>query len=246
MGPVVAELIKIRRSLAWVVVVALPLLAVLTGTVTTVASGRPLDHGWSTLWLRTVVFHGLLPQTVALGVLASLVWRVEHRPGNRNALRCSGVGSRATVVGKLTVLALLATAMQLVLLGGTVVCGTLVFGLPVLPPAWFALVSAVVAVACLPVLAVHSALSMVWRSFAAPVAVATAGAVVAAGLLLTGSDALVAVVPHALLGRATQLGTGVLADDGTITTGTVLGIAGAALVTTAVVVEVSARLLDRH
>ncbi|MBO4240288.1 ABC transporter permease [Pseudonocardia alni] len=246
MGPVVAELIKIRRSLAWVVVVALPLLAVLTGTVTTVASGRPLEDGWPTLWLRTVVFHGLLPQTVALSVLASLVWRVEHRPGNRNALRCSGVGSRATVVGKLTVLALLAAAMQLVLVGATVACGTLVFGLPGPPPARFALVSAVVVVACLPVLAVQSALSMLWPSFAAPVAAATAGAVVGVGLLLTGVAPLVAAVPHALLGRATQLGTGVFADDGTIGTGTVLGIAGAALVATALLVEVSAWLLDRR
>ncbi|GAA4966164.1 ABC transporter permease [Pseudonocardia tropica] len=245
MGSVVAELLKLRRSHSWAVVVALPLMAVFTGTATTLASGRPLDDGWQTLWLRVVVFHGLVPQAVGLAALGSLVWRVEHRPGNWDALTGRGVGGREIVLGKLAALSVLAAVMQVFLLLGTAVAGTLVFDLPGLPPLRHVLVTAVVVVACIPVLALQSALSMRMRSFAAPVAIALVGAVVSVGVLLAGTGAFLVAVPYALLARATQLGTGVVADDGTITAGTVLGIVAAAVVTTAVLVETTARLLER-
>ena len=245
MGSVRAEFLKLKRSLSWAVVVLLPVLAVATGAVNTVASGQALDDGWHALWLRVVVFHGLFPLTVGISVLASLVWRVEHRGGNRAALLSTRVPAREIVLGKLAVLAALIAGMQAVLVVGVLAVGKLVFGLPgVLPPRYL-LVSAVVVLACLPVAAWQSGLSMVLRTFAAPVAVGLVGAVASVPLLLSRVDALAVVVPYALVGRATQLGTGVFADAGPLTPGVVAPVVAAALVLTAVVVAAAAAVLDR-
>src|SRR5699024_4040892 len=163
MGAVRAEFLKLKRSLSWDVVVLLPLMAVITGGTNTLASGQQMGEGWHTLWMRVVVFYGQFPLAVGVAVLASLVWRVEHQGGNWNALMGSKVSSFDVVVAKTAVLVSLAAALQAVLMGGVILAGKLVFALPgVLPPRYF-LVSVVIIVACLPVAALQSGLSMLMR-----------------------------------------------------------------------------------
>ncbi len=98
-----AEMIKLRRSQAWAVVVLLPLIIAGVGTFNTIASGAELAEGWRTLWLRTVVFYGLFPLALGVAVLASLVWRSEHRGGNWNALMSGPVPSARIVIAKTAV-----------------------------------------------------------------------------------------------------------------------------------------------
>ena len=246
MGSVRAELIKLKRSMSWAVVVALPLMAVLSGAGNSLASGRALDEGWHTLWLRVVVFYGLFPLTIGIAALASLVWRVEHRGGNWNALMARPVSSLQIVVGKAAVLGLLVTAMQVVLVVAVVLVGKLAFGLPGLLPARYLLAGVLIVLACLPVAALQSALSMLMRSFAAPIALALLGAITSVLFLLTEIDVLITIVPYALLGRATQLGTGTFADSGTITTGIVALLAVASATLTALTVAATSVGLDRR
>ncbi|MGW5875284.1 ABC transporter permease [Nocardiopsis terrae] len=246
MGSVRAEFLKLKRSLSWAVVLLLPLMAVITGAANTVVSGEPLEDDWHTLWMRVVVFYGLFPLAVGVAVLASLVWRVEHRGGNWNALMGRQVPSLHVVVGKWAVLAVLSAAMQVVLMAGLVVAGKLVFDLPgTLPPRYF-LVSAVIVLACLPVAALQSGLSMLMRSFASPVAVVLLGSAVGVLLEVVRIEALTVIVPYSLLSRATQLGTGMFADGGDVTVGGVAVIAVAALGLTAVVIAGAAAVLDRR
>lgn len=246
MGSVKAEFLKLRRSMSWAVVIALPLMAVITGIANTLASGGPLEDGWHTLWLRVVVFYGLFPQAVGLAALGSLVWRAEHQPGNWNALMGRSISSTEIVLSKAVVLVVLAAAMQVVLLAGTVAAGKLLFELPGLIPTQYLLVSVVVVIACVPVAVLQSALSMSMRSFAGPVAVALLGAVLSIGVLLTKVTAAIVVVPYALLGRATQLGTGVFSDDGYVSPGLIAMMVAAAAVVSAATVWASARRLDRR
>lgn len=246
MRSVRAEFVKLRRSLSWVVVVLLPLMSVVLGTATTVSDGRALDDGWHTLWLRVVVFQGLFPLAVGIGVLASLVWRVEHQGGNANALLSAPVSGLEIITGKVTVLAVLLVALQAVQLAAMTAAGALVFDLPGLLPARYLLTSVLITLAALPVVAVQSALSMLLRSFAAPVAVALAGATVSVPLLLAKADTAIAVVPYALLARATQLGTGVFADQGPITGPAVATVVVASVALTAVIVTVSVLILERR
>ncbi|WP_438388617.1 ABC transporter permease [Actinopolyspora saharensis] len=245
MGSVGAEFLKLKRSLSWAVVLLLPTVAIVTGTATTLASGHPLEDGWHTLWMRVVVFYGLFPLAIGVATLASLVWRVEHQGGNWNALMSRSVPSAHVVLGKLSVLAVLAAAMQVVLVAGVVVVGELVFALPGTLPARYLPASVVIVVACLPVAALQSGLSMLMRSFAAPVAVALPGAAAGVLLLMTGLEVPATVLPYGLLGRATQLGTGMFIDGGAVTAGAVTTSAAAALVLTAAITAATASLLDR-
>ena len=246
MRSVRAEFVKLRRSLAWVVVVALPLVSVALGSATTLSNGRGLDDGWHTLWLRVVVFQGLFPLALGISVLASLVWRVEHRDGNANALLGAPVSALEVVTGKVAVLGALLVTLQVVQVVAMTAAGALVFDLPGVLPARYLLLSGVIALAGMPVAAAQTALSMLVRSFAPPVAVALAGATASVLLLLAKVDTAIVVVPYALLGRATQLGTGVFADDGQLTAGVVATVVIASVLLTAALVGGSAILLDRR
>ncbi|MBF6332531.1 ABC transporter permease [Nocardia transvalensis] len=244
MGSIRAELLKLKRSLSWAVVMLLPLLAVITGVVNTVVSGRQLEDGWHTLWLRAAVFYGLFPLSIGIAVMASLVWRVEHRGGNWNSLMSGPVSSMHVVIGKVTVVAMLAAAMQVVLLATVVAAGKLVFDLPGMLPARYFVISIVIMLACLPVAALQSGLSMLMRSFAAPVAVVLPGAATSVLLLTARLDAVL-VVPYAVVTRATQMGTGTFADSGVVTIGGVATVVAVAVVLTVVVTVGAARILDR-
>ena len=246
MGSLRAELIKLRRSSSWVVVVVLPMMAVATGAANTVFSRGGLEDGWHTLWLRTVVFHGLFPLAVGVAVLSSLVWRVEHRGGNWNALMGREVSSRDVVTSKVTVIVALTAAMQVVLLLGVIVVGKVMFGLPGMMPSRYVLVGGIIVVASIPVAALQSGLSMSVTSFAAPVAVASVGAGAAVVLLLARFDLAVPLVPYAVLGRATRLGTGTFDDGGTITAGAVIMIVVGAVIVGAAIIIASAAAVDRR
>lgn len=244
MSALLAEIIKLRRSLALAVVVLLPLVLVLTGSAMTLLSGRPLDDGWHTLWLRSFVFYGLFPLPVGIAILASLVWRPEHVGTNWNSLMSGPTPSWRIVVAKTGAVALMAVAMQVVALATVVALGTLAFRLPGGLPPRYLVASVMIALAGVPVAALQSALSMLIRSFAGPVAIAFFGAGISA-VLVKGVPALVLVSPYAALTRATQLGTGAFADDGAVTGTPVALIAAATVVLTAVVTAAATRVLER-
>ncbi len=246
MGVVRAELLKLKRSLSWAVVALLPVAMVIAGAVNTIASGEAPEDGWHTLWLRSVVFHGLFPLAIGIGILASLVWRVEHRGGNWNALVSGPTSSLRIVLAKAIVVAVLTTAMQAVLLLTVVVLGKVVFGLPGLLPTRYVAISLIIVLVCVPVAVVQSGLSMVMRSFAAPIAVALLGAGASVVLLMADLDVATYFIPYALISRATQLGTGTFADTGTVTAGDVASIIVAAVALTSALIAGTAAILDRR
>ncbi|MDN5724476.1 MAG: ABC transporter permease [Propionibacteriales bacterium] len=212
MNALLAELIKLKRSLSWPVVVLLPLALVVSAVVNTLVSGQPLEDGWATLWLRSLVFGGLFPLALGVGTLASLVWRVEHRGNNWNVLMSGPTPTWRIVVAKGIVVAGLSAAMQVLLHLAVLVMGE-VLGLPGGMPVAYLGISALIMIACVPLAVLQSGLSMVLRSFAAPIAVALVGSGISIMLLMAGLDAAL-VSPYGLFSRTTQLGTGTFLDDG--------------------------------
>jgi hypothetical protein len=245
MNAVHAEFLKLRRSLSWAVVLLLPAVLAVAGSVMTLIDGRPLDDGWHTLWLRSVVFYGLFPLAVGIAALASLVWRSEHRGGNWNALMGGPVSSLRIVLGKAAAVALPAAAMQLVMLAAVLALGKLAYGLPGMLPAQYFLVSVLIMLAAGPASVLQSWLSMRIRSFAVPVGIAFMGAGLSAALLLAEVPGISIVSPYALLSRVTQLGTGEFADGGVLTPATALSVVATSVLVTAVLTALSARALDR-
>lgn len=246
MDTLLAETIKLKRSLAWAVVVLLPLTMVLTGTVTTLLDGRPLEDGWHTLWLRVLVFYGLFPLPVGIAILGSLIWQPEHRGGAWNALMAGPTSSAAIVRSKGLLLALLAAVMQAVALVAVVVLGKTVFGLPGWLPGEYLLASGAVVAACVPLAMLQTVLSMLLRSFAAPIAVALLGAGASSVALVVVGGAAAAVSPYAAVGRATQLGTGAFADSGAVDAATVGLLTAVALVMTVVIAALGTLALERR
>lgn len=245
MGAIHSEFLKLKRSLTWAIVILLPIALVISAAANTLASGEPLQNGWHTLWQRSVVFYGLFPLAIGIAILASLVWRVEHRGSNWNALMSGPTSSLRIVTAKAVVVGFLAAAMQPVMLVAILVMGKAVLGLPGMLPVQYFGISLLIMAACLPLASLQSALSMLMRSFAAPIAVGLVAAGISVAVLMLGGTAAI-VSPYALVTRATQLGTGTFADTGGVTAGDVTAILTAAVVLYAAVVTVSAALLDRR
>ena len=239
-----AEMIKLRRSQAWAVVVLLPLIIAGVGTFNTIASGAELAEGWRTLWLRTVVFYGLFPLALGVAVLASLAWKSEHRGGNWNALMSGPVPSTRIAIAKAAAVATLTAIMNIVMLAAVVVLGKVVFSLEGMLPSELFATSALVVVGSLPVAALQSGLSMAIRSFAVPIAIALVGAGISV-FFLTAEVTEAIMLPYALATRATQLASGTFGDSGSLTTGAALSVLTAAALLTAVVVAMTGRALDR-
>lgn len=246
MSVLITELLKLKRSLSWSIVIALPVLIVLSGMVNSLAAGQPPQDGWQTMWLRSVVFLGLFPLPIGVGILASLVWRAEHRGGNWNALMSGTTSTLGLVTAKAATVGLLSALMQGVLLVSITVIGKAAFGLDGILPLKYWGLGLLIALSCLPVAALQSALSLLMRSFATPIAVALVGAGVAVVLLMAEFTPVLFLLPYAVVVRTTQLGTGTFADSGEITPTIIVTIVLAAATLTAVVLAGTSALVDRR
>lgn len=246
MGVFLAEIVKLKRSMSWAVVILLPLVLAAAGSAATLSAGGDLEDGWHTLWLRSVVFYGLFPLAVGIGILGSLVWRVEHRGSNWNALMSNPRRALSIVAAKASAIAVLAAAMQGVMLVAVVAIGKFLFGLPGMLPGQYVAISAMIALASVPVAALQSGLSMVMRSFAGSVAVAFLGSAVSAVLVVAKAPGIVFVSPYALLSRVTQLGTAAFADERGASAPLLVSLILAAVFLTAVCLFVEARVLEHN
>lgn len=251
MGSVYCEFLKLKRSMSWAVVVLLPFAMVLVASVSTIVAQGQFADGWHTLWIRSIGFYGMAILSVGIAIMASLVWRVEHRNGNWNALMSRPIPTAQLVIGKVVAVATLAAIMQLVFVIAVVTLGKLAFGLPGMLPTEYFLGSFLVIVAGVPVAALQSALSTFLRSFAAPVAIALAftGASTMALLLQVQG---VLVLPYALLTHATQIGTTLVSGEGTsfnasaLTPKSALFVTLAAAASTAIIVATTSAILNRR
>ncbi|MGJ0184974.1 ABC transporter permease [Corynebacterium glyciniphilum] len=198
---------------------------------------------------NSIGFYGMAILSVGIGVLASLVWRVEHRNGNWNTLMASPVPTSQILLGKTTAIVLLATAMQVVFVIAVVISGKL-HGLDGMLPGQYMVTSVLVVVACIPVAALQSALSAFLRSFAVPVAIA---------LVLTGVSTMALMLhlpvltslPYAALTHATQIGTILSEGEATtfdaaeLTPLSALGVVTLAGMSAAIIIAAAAALLNR-
>lgn len=244
------EFVKLQRSLSWAVVILLPVIAVASGSMSSVASDGGLDDGWHTLWIRSIGFYGMALLPVGIAILASLTWRTEHRNGNWNALMSTSVPTSTMVLSKAAAVAILSALMQVVLVLTVVGFGKIAFDLPGMLPGRYLVSSVLVIIASVPVAALQSGLSMYFRSFAAPVAVALVATGVSTTALLTDMTAIIAV-PYATATYATQLGTSLVEASNTsfdaagISAGTAGLVTSVSVAATAAIAIVTTWILNR-
>ena len=188
-----AEAIKLRRSSAWVIAVLLPLLAVITGTVNFIMN-RESFEGWISLSSQITLFYSMMFCSLGIALLTS------HSP-------------TAVALAKTLVILVPVLAMQGVLLTLAWLAGIAVAGLGPAIPTAFVASGLLATLGALPLVAVQSLLSMLMRSFAAPVAVAFLGCVVGFGLLAS-QNPLIYLVPQGILSETLTLGSSAVSTAG--------------------------------
>ena len=209
-----AEAIKLRRSSAWVIAVLLPLLAVITGTVNFIMN-RESFEGWISLSSQITLFYSMMFCSLGIALLASTVWRVEHRGTSWNAMRTTPHSPAAVALAKTLVILVPVLAMQGVLLALAWLAGITVAGLGPAIPTAFVASGLLAALGALPLVAMQSLLSMLMRSFAAPVAVAFLGCVMGFGLLAS-QNPLAYAVPQGILSKTLTLGSSAVSTAGSL------------------------------
>lgn len=218
-----AEAIKLKRSSVWVVAVLLPLLAVITGTFNFYGNRETIPQTWVSLTSQMTLFYSMMFCSLGVALLASAVWRAEHRGTSWNAMRATSHSPTAVALAKTLIIFVPVLAMQVILVLLAWISGTFVMGLgPAMPPTF--IVSGLLAVvAAAPLVAVQSLLSMLMRSFAAPVAVAFVGCVISFGLLASQSP-LVHVFPQGILSMTLSLGSSAISSAGSLDAASMLPI----------------------
>lgn len=215
MNEIRAEMMKLRRSAVWFLVIVLPTFAVTTGSVNFMYAQGSLSHTWESYWAQVTLFYGLIYLSVGIAVLASTVWRMEHR-GNWPRLLTAPVCRWRIAAAKLTILAFLVFVMQVVLLVLGWCVGMIVAGLPTVIPTPAVIVLILSVVPGVALAAIQSLLSMILRSFAAPIAIAVLASFVGVGVVASGN----AVAPYLF---AYALPSRVLGTLGGITTAGTIG-----------------------
>lgn len=224
------EILKLKRSPTWLIVIILPLLTVTAGTINFANNPESLGATWDAFTSQVTIFYAMLFFSMAISLLAANAWRMEHRGSNWNLLLTTTRRPLKLVLAKIVVITIPVAFMQVVLAASTLISGTLVLDLEGEASWRIALVAAFALVAALPLIALQSLLSMLTRSFAAPVALCLAGCIL--GIAVTSSQTLrplSLVVPQAINLRALSLGSAAVQDSGDFTATEILPLLTAAL-----------------
>lgn len=228
------DLLKFKRSHMWAVVVLVPLIAVGIGAGNYSANSETLSAGWDSYFSQIMLFYGLLFCTAGIAVLSAYAWRVEHRGHNWLTMLTSTRSTGSLMAAKIAAISVVAATMHAVLVVLALAVG-LVLGVPGEIPVYLLAATALSLAPMVAVAAWQSLLSMVIRSFAAPIGIAVVASLISFGALASGMPGVRFVSAPALLSETLWLGSTAVADAGALDVGTVLSVilASAALTTAA-------------
>lgn len=215
-----AELLKLRRSMVWFLAPTLPILAVISGGVNYWMNMAALTGGWDSLLSQITLFYGMLFFAIGVALVTAASWRPEHRSSSWNAALTSGHSRIGLVLTKAVIVMIPVAVIQLSLIIWSWLFGTII-GVEGPIPSWFIVDTLVVIVVSAPLVLAQSILSMLLRSFAAPVAICMGGCIVSF-LALAGAqnspilETLTRVLPQALVTKVMFLGSTAMSNAGTM------------------------------
>jgi len=189
------ELIKLKHNPIWIPFLLIPLISAVIGTFNFTQNQSVLHNTWEDLWTQQSLFLGMFFLAPLVGILCSLLWRMEHKGSNWNLILTVTTPEKM-VKDKWLTAVLLSSISILWIAVIYLFTGKIILRLPGDVPGlfWFRMISAAACLAA--ITAVQSMLSMIFRSFAVPIALAFAGSI--AGLWLTVKGAYYAV-PYSML-----------------------------------------------
>ena len=189
-----AELIKLKRSPVWIAFFIIPIISAVIGTFNFMANQGVLSFTWESLWTQHSLFLGTFFLPPLIGILCSLLWRMEHTGTNWN-LTLSLESPWKLVKDKLFVASGMSVLCILWIGILYIICG-IGIRLPSAPPAVFYECMLCGAISCVAISAVQIFLSLVIHSFAIPIGIALGGSAIGLALVVKG---WVYALPYAML-----------------------------------------------
>ncbi len=179
-----SEQIKLRRSFIWIAFVLIPLIPSLMGTQNYLNNIELLKSEWLSLWTQETLFYSNFFFAPLIAIYCSYLWRMENQNKNRYMLLTQPVPVRNVFLGKFITILKITFFTQFWVFLLFLISGKLV-DLPGLPPAQTFAYTIRGLLGGAAIAALQLLISMIVRSFAAPIAIAVAGSI--SGLIAANS-----------------------------------------------------------
>lgn len=190
-----SEQLKIRHTLLWAAFLIAPLIPAVMGMQNYLNNLDLLKSEWFSLWTQETLFYSNFFFSPLIAVYCSYLWRIENMNKNRHLLLTAPVPVSSIILGKLIAVGKITLLTQLWVYVLFIISGKLA-GLPGVPPAatlyyvFRGLLGGMV------IVSLQLLLSMMIRSFAAPIALAIVGSITG---LLAANSSYGLLYPYSLL-----------------------------------------------
>ena len=190
-----SEQTKIKRSYIWIAFILTPLIPTFMGTQNYLNNLELLQSEWTSLWTQETLFYSNFFFAPLIAIYCSYLWRLENQNKNRHLLLTQPVPVRDIFLGKLVPIIKITLFTQFWIYVLYLISGKLV-DLPGLPPGETFAYTVRGLFGGVVIAALQLLISMILRSFAAPIAIAVMGSITG---LLAANSAYGVYYPYSLM-----------------------------------------------
>ncbi|MCC0681292.1 ABC transporter permease [Clostridioides sp. ES-S-0005-03] len=197
---VLGEILKLKNSFIWYILLALPLLSVLIGTGNFYLNQDILKKEWYSLWTQVSLFYGEFFFPILIAIFCAYVCRLEHMNHNWNNVMTLPINLKNIFLSKLIVISILTAITQIVFVIFYIVAGNMIGFSQSVPnelPGWIVkgwIISISIA-------SIQLYLSIKIRSFATPIGISLCLSLFGMGLLIA-QPSIGIFFPYSMLGSA--------------------------------------------
>ncbi|MGO1042509.1 ABC transporter permease [Clostridioides difficile] len=197
---VLGEILKLKNSFIWYILLALPLISVLIGTGNFYLNQGILKKEWYSLWTQVSLFYGEFFFPILIAIFCAYVCRLEHMNHNWNNIMTLPINLKNIFLSKLIVISILTAITQIVFVIFYIVAGNMIGFSQSVPneltgwivKGWIISIS---------IASIQLYLSIKIRSFATPIGISLCLSLFGMGLLVA-QPSIGIFFPYSMLGSA--------------------------------------------
>lgn len=236
---VLGEILKLKNSFIWYVLIALPLISVLIGCGNFYLNQGILTKQWYSLWTQVSLFYGEFFFPILIAIFCAYTCRLEHMNHNWNNIMTLPINLKNIFLSKLAVISILTAITQIVFVIFYIVAGNMfVFpdSIPKELTGWIVkgwIISISIA-------SIQLYISIKIRSFATPIGISLCLSLFGMGLLIA-KPSIGIFFPYSMLGSA----MGIIKQSALSINDTVVSIC-VAFITTIILSEIANRNFKKN
>ncbi|HBG5344626.1 TPA: ABC transporter permease [Clostridioides difficile] len=197
---VLGEILKLKHSFIWYILLALPLISVLIGTGNFYLNQSILKKEWYSLWTQVSLFYGEFFFPILIAIFCAYVCRLEHMNHNWNNVMTLPINLKNVFLSKLIIISILTAITQIVFVIFYIVAGNMLGFSQSVPneltgwivKGWIISIS---------IASIQLYLSIKIRSFATPIGISLCLSLFGMGLLVA-QPSIGIFFPYSMLGSA--------------------------------------------